>query len=236
MLLTKSQKISLLCIILLLSFSGYLFYLKWIKYQTEKSSQWEVSHVLDGDTVELFSPRDQKRIRVRMACMDAPEKDQFKIGDMSRKGLENKITQLQKLGQGQFQLQKTGVDIYGRTLGLLFHESLSASINELMIQQGFSFVHYVEGSVCLSLKSRLETWEFLAKQKGKGIFKYCGPKESVNSNCVKPWNWRKSSKKNYQNNQNYQKVKNKKLKYRSQPGLNAVEIAPKGFLSLNENF
>ena len=161
MLLSKSQKISLLGILLLLSFSGYLFYLKWKNYRIEKSSQWEVARVLDGDTVELVSSQDQTRIRLRMACMDAPEKDQFKIGDLSRKGLENKIAQIQKGGQGQFQLQKTGVDIYGRTIGLLFHESMSVSINELMIQQGFAFVHYLDGVGCSALKSRLETWEFL---------------------------------------------------------------------------
>jgi len=206
------QKTSILVIILLMGFAGYLFYQSWIKFRTQESLIWKVERVLDGDTVVLSDFKHPKvQLTVRLACIDAPEKSQPKIGRNAQIFLESLVQK----AQGIVHLKDAGKDHYGRTLGLIFAQNDSRSLNELLVQSGQVYAHYLYGPLCQNIKSRLETLAFLARQKNIGLYRSCAKPKM---NCVKPWIWRK------------------KLKHRPQTQLGAVEIAPKGFLSLDENF
>ncbi len=201
-------------IILLLLFAGYVFWQTWNNFRAQNQVSWEVQSVLDGDTVLLKSLSSRAaELTVRLACIDAPEKAQFRIGGYAKAMLEREIAK----GRNRIRLKNGGMDIYGRTLGLLFLENETISLNEKMIQKGGAHAHYLFGPLCQKQKERLLSYAFIATTKRLGIHKICS---EFKMDCEKPWLWRKKNK----------------LKHGAKTDLAAVEVAPKGFLPLHENF
>lgn len=128
--------------------------------------------VLDGDTVDVLV--DQRPVRVRLAEIDAPEKAQA-FGTKSRQALAAAVF------KQAVDVQTTGVDRYGRTIGTLLVDG--HSVNRMMVAQGMAWV-YLQYLVDRSL---LDV-EAAARASKAGLW--------VDSHAVAPWTWRAAKRRN----------------------------------------
>jgi micrococcal nuclease len=104
--------------------------------------------VMDGDTVMVL--RDGRKIKVRLANIDAPESDQA-YGLESRKYLADMLLQKQVLVDSQ------AMDVYGRMVAELSIDG--HSVNETMVSKGmaweYSHYHGNKRYVALGKQARL---------------------------------------------------------------------------------
>ena len=136
--------------------------------------------VLDGDTVLIArkreshagsSPRVRRAgglVKIRLAEIDAPEKDQA-YGSTSRSSLAEMV--LHK----QIQVHTVAIDKYGRTVAQL--EVNGLSVNEEMVRRGMAweYSHYHSDRRYISLEKE-------ARQARRGLWAQSDP--------VPPWLWR----------------------------------------------
>ena len=128
--------------------------------------------VIDGDTVILM--RGEKRLRVRLVGIDAPESSQrsldfIPIGYNSKKFLENLILNKRVWFISQ------GKGYYGRDLGEIVLGK--RSVNLLMLRKGQAVSYYG------NTESRFAQAEYMAKLKRLGIWETEG--------FLAPWKFRK---------------------------------------------
>jgi len=124
--------------------------------------------VMDGDTVMVL--RDGKKTKIRLANIDAPEKDQA-FGKQSRDSLREMI------GKKQVQIDSKAVDQYGRLVGLI---SLDGhNINQEQVQRGLAweYSHYHSDQTYIRLQNE-------AQRARRGLWTQANPQA--------PWQWRKS--------------------------------------------
>lgn len=124
--------------------------------------------VMDGDTVMVL--RDGQKIKIRLANIDAPEKDQ-PYGMQARQSL------LELVGKRQIQVTTQAVDQYGRTVGLISLDRLN--VNEEQVRRGMAweYSHYHSDRAYIVLQSE-------AQQARRGLWQQTSPQP--------PWQWRKS--------------------------------------------
>jgi endonuclease YncB( thermonuclease family) len=84
--------------------------------------------VMDGDTVMVL--RNGQKLKVRLANIDAPEKDQ-PFGKQSRDSL------LEMVGKKQVQIDSQAVDQYGRTVGLISVDG--GNVNQEQVKRGMAW-------------------------------------------------------------------------------------------------
>jgi micrococcal nuclease len=123
--------------------------------------------VMDGDTVMVL--RDGHKTKIRLANIDAPEKDQ-PFGKQSRDSLQEMV------GKEQVQIDSQAVDQYGRVVGLV---SLHGrNINQEQVQRGMAweYSHYHADKTYTGLQSD-------AQQARRGLWSQTSPQA--------PWQWRK---------------------------------------------
>jgi micrococcal nuclease len=122
--------------------------------------------VTDGDTFVM--QLKEGNIRVRLEGIDAPEKKQ-PFSHESKTFLEKYLNK-------ECRLQKTGVDRFGRTLGVLWVNGVN--INLLMVKEGYAwhFKKYSKDKV-------LAEAEADARKNKTGLWKEPEP--------IAPWDWRK---------------------------------------------
>lgn len=123
--------------------------------------------VLDGDSIVVLI--DGKRVQVRLAYIDAPEKCQDS-GTRARTVLTGLA--LDK----DVQLEVTGHDQYGRTLAMV-STAANGSINDAMIERGAAWVfrRYTDDAKMLALEAK-------ARRLQIGLW--------ADANPVAPWDWR----------------------------------------------
>jgi endonuclease YncB( thermonuclease family) len=85
--------------------------------------------VMDGDTVMVLRESGQK-LKIRLANIDAPEKDQ-PYGKQSRDSL------LEMLGRKQVQIDSRAIDKYGRVIGLVSVDGLD--VNQAQVKRGYAW-------------------------------------------------------------------------------------------------
>lgn len=143
--------------------------------------------VLDGDTVLVLreggsgaagdmsaSPlrgvRDGQRIKVRLAMIDAPEKDQ-EYGLASKRALDELV--LRK----QVQVTTQALDDYGRTVALL--EVAGLNVNKEQVRRGmaWNYSHFFRDPRYRALQEE-------AQQARRGLWQQDDP--------TPPWKWRKT--------------------------------------------
>jgi micrococcal nuclease len=130
-----------------------------------------VRYVYDGDTVKLQSLRSGTQFKLRLAHIDAPERNQ-PYGLKSRRALL-------KLCQGEaikVDAAFTGYDKYGRRIGSLYCNRIDAGL--YLIEQGLAwypsqYSHHPQASK-VAVK---------AKSKQTGLWQDAHP--------IPPWVWRK---------------------------------------------
>ena len=133
----------------------------------------EVLSVGDGDTITVTE--GSRRIKVRLACIDAPETSQSPYGMEARKKLQG----LLPIG-AQVTLKTKATDRYGRSVAEVFKGS--ANINQSLVGSGNAFVYWQYISGCdRQTYSRLEND---ARLKGAGVW-------SVPGGIQRPWDYRR---------------------------------------------
>jgi endonuclease YncB( thermonuclease family) len=126
----------------------------------------KILSVTDGDTFVM--QLKEVNIRVRLEGIDAPEKKQL-FSQESKAFLEKYLHE-------ECRLQKTGIDRFGRTLGVLWVNGVN--INLLMVKEGYAW-HFKK----YSKDKSLEEAEADARKSKKGLWKELAP--------IAPWDWRK---------------------------------------------
>jgi micrococcal nuclease len=124
--------------------------------------------VMDGDTVMVL--RDGQKIKVRLANIDAPEKDQ-PFGQQSRDSL------LEMVGKRQVQIDSQAVDQYGRIVGLISADGRNVNQEQVRRGMAWEYSHYHSDKTYVSLQSA-------ARQAHRGLWAQSSPQA--------PWQWRKA--------------------------------------------
>ena len=125
--------------------------------------------VMDGDTVMVL--RDGKKVKVRLANIDAPESDQ-EFGKESRQALANRV--LKK----QVHVNSQAVDKYGRMIAEISVDG--KSVNEEQVQKGMAweYSHFHSNKHYLSLNKQ-------AQQARRGLW-------AQTVKPISPEQWRKT--------------------------------------------
>lgn len=150
-------------VILIVAFLGYRLF-----SYSEGDVEHKVVAINDGDTLEMI--QNGKKIRVRLAYIDSPEKGQA-FGNKSRQYLAD-------LCFGKIvQLQHEGLDQYKRILGIVYLED-GTNINKEMIKAGMAwcYTQYAKDSTYAQLQHD-------AQKKKIGLW--------VDKHAVAPWEYRK---------------------------------------------
>ena len=125
--------------------------------------------VMDGDTVMVL--RDGKKIKVRMANIDAPESDQA-YGKESRQALLDRV--LQK----QVRIKSQAVDSYGRMIAEIRVDGRSVNEEQLRNGMAWEYSHFHSNKHLLALGKQ-------AQQEQRGLWSQSGQP-------IAPEQWRKT--------------------------------------------
>lgn len=151
-------RIAITCLALLFAITG------------QAENAYMVTHVYDGDTVELKNT--EGRFKLRLAGIDAPERNQA-YGQKSRRAL----AKLCKSDKVVVTAQILGTDKYNRSLGNLQCDHVDAGLH--LVEQGLAW-HYAKHSNNVSTQNA----ELVARQKKRGLWKDKKP--------MPPWVWRQT--------------------------------------------
>lgn len=125
--------------------------------------------VLDGDTVLVRRQTGTRPMRVRLADIDAPEKDQD-FGEAAKRSLA------EMLAGREVRIDPVSVDTYGRLVARLYTDD--ASVNEKMIRRGMAWEYSLHHGNREYLRLQDE-----ARQARRGLW--------AQRNPMPPWQWRK---------------------------------------------
>ncbi len=123
--------------------------------------------VMDGDTVMVL--RQGQKIKIRLANIDAPEKDQA-FGMQSRDSL------LQMLGGKRDQIDSLAADQYGRTVALVSADGRDVNQEQVRRGMAWEYSHYHADNTYVALQRE-------AQQAHRGLWAQASPQA--------PWLWRK---------------------------------------------
>jgi len=128
--------------------------------------------ITDGDTFTLLDA-DNKQIKIRLHGIDCPEGGQD-FGNRSKQHLSQLIFSKEVV------VDNKGLDRYGRTIGIVYLDSLN--VNEEMLRSGMAwhFKRYDKNKYWAGL-------EIEAREKKLGLW--------FQENPTAPWDWRSSKKK-----------------------------------------
>ncbi len=132
----------------------------------------KVIAVMDGDTVMVLREGGSgggQRIKVRLANIDAPEKDQ-PFGKQSRDSL------LEMIGKRQVQIDSLAVDQYGRVVGLISADGRNVNQEQVRRGMAWEYSHYHADKTYVDLQRA-------AQQAHRGLWAQSSPQA--------PWQWRK---------------------------------------------
>lgn len=135
---------------------------------------YHVYSITDGDSLTVL--QGKKRIKVRLACVDAPEISQSPFGLNSKHALQT----LLPIGS-QVALRTLVIDRYGRNVAEVIDGTVN--IGQRLVKRGDAFVYWKYISRCdRQIYAHLET---NARLKGKGVWSFPG-------GIQRPWMFRRS--------------------------------------------
>jgi len=143
--------------------------LVWILPAPAQTTTATVLSIGDGDTLRVST--GNRNLRVRLACIDAPESRQAPYGARAR-------AQLQALAPvgSAVALRIKATDRYGRSVAEVSHRG--RNVNQALVASGAAFVYWQFIAGCdRNTYSRLETE---ARLKGLGVW-------SVPEGVMRPW-------------------------------------------------
>ncbi len=130
----------------------------------------------DGDTLRVNQNR--QTVTVRLACIDAPERDQ-----PGGQAASNRLRQLLPRNQA-IRLIVVDTDQYGRKVAVAFANG--RSVNLQMVQEGQAVVYQQYLSNCPGSRNQLLAAERQARSARRGFW--------AQSNPVMPWDWRQGDR------------------------------------------
>lgn len=164
-----------LAILIALALTGWL---TWQALQQSISfgsrSPWTVLDVHDGDTLRV--QRGSQMLRVRLACIDAPELRQ-PWGKASRDHLRQIIDR----NRQQVFLKVSGQDRYGRTVAEVFAQGRFLQAEQVRAGLAYLYPQYLSSCPDAAVVQRAEA---IAKQQRVGVWRQ--------PNATRPWNYRRS--------------------------------------------
>lgn len=136
-----------------------------------------VVSVIDGDTLKLLTG-ERSEIKVRLACIDAPEKNQ-PYGKKAKHALSDFV-----YGK-TITVKEVDTDQYGRTLGQVYRDTLWA--NGEMVRQGYAWVYRPYA------KRHPELYQFEreARATQKGLWALPADQR------IPPWEWRRAEREHH---------------------------------------
>lgn len=126
----------------------------------------KVVNVADGDTITVL--HDNEQTKIRLACIDAPEKAQ-PFGNIANQHISEML-----FGK-EVRVVEQGRDRYGRTIGRVYLDEVDVSAEQ--IKQGMAWVYRK-----YSKEAALYQLEDEAKQHRLGLWADADP--------LPPWKWR----------------------------------------------
>lgn len=126
--------------------------------------------VADGDTLTVYN--GQAQLRIRLAEIDAPEKDQ-PFGHRAKQSLSQMCFKRKAV------VEVRGRDRYGRVIGRVSCDGVDA--NAMQVSRGLAWVYESYASDRL-----LFAFQRAARNSGVGLW--------ADSSPVAPWEWRKASR------------------------------------------
>ena len=159
--------------VLVLLLAGVLLLIPACAAVSQPPGSTSVVSVGDGDSIQVR--QDGQLLRVRLACIDAPEQTQRPHGQRAHRQLRQQLP----IGSTVVLAVKT-TDRYGRTVAEVYHRN--RNINLAMVEAGEAFVyprhlHQCNGQDYTDAEQR-------ARQRGKGIWQQ---PEGI----MRPWNARR---------------------------------------------
>ena len=136
-------------------------------------AQWRVDRVFDGDSVRLID-KDGQRVAVRLAGIDAPEKNQA-YSDRSRQNLISLMADCQP----ELSVQK--IDRFGRSVGQMFCGERDLSLAQLERGYAWHFTRYAREQP-VELRSSYREAQERAKAAKLGLWH--------DDNPIEPWVYR----------------------------------------------
>lgn len=133
----------------------------------------------DGDTLRVRSPELNTVLKIRFACIDAPELKQ-PMGEESRNYLRSLINK----GNGRVRVQPIVVDRYGRTVAQLWNSN--GLVQSQMVVAGMAYGYQQYKKDCPSWEA-IESTEVQAQKFKVGLWKLPNGGE-------RPWNYRKAKR------------------------------------------
>lgn len=140
-----------------------------------QNTLFQVVSTRDGDDVTVS--RGSQRMSIRLACIDAPEREQKPWGKQSA----DRFKQLLPPGQ-TVRLRVVNTDTSGRTVAEVYRGN--QSVNLQMVQEGQAVVYPQHLNNCAATKDQYLQAEATAKQQRKGFWNQAKP--------VMPWDFRRS--------------------------------------------
>ena len=140
----------------------------WANVALAEEYSAKVIVVIDGDTLVVL--HNNAKVKIRLANIDAPEKDQpF--------GMDARQAMVGMVYKKQVQIDSKTVDKYGRTVALVSVDGLN--VNEDMVKRGMAweYSYYKLGRVYMALQSE-------AQQARRGLWSERSP--------IAPWVWRRT--------------------------------------------
>lgn len=142
-----------------------------------QNALFKVVSTRDGDDVTVS--RGSERLRIRLACIDAPEMEQKPWGQQSAQRLK----QLLPAGQ-TVQLRVVNTDESGRTVAEVYRGN--QSVNLQMVKEGQAVVYPHHINNCAASKNQYLQAEATAKQQRLGFWNQSQP--------ITPWDFRRSQR------------------------------------------
>ncbi len=127
----------------------------------------KVIMVMDGDTVLVL--RGNQKIKVRMANIDAPERNQT-FGQQARDSLQEMI------GRTQVQIDSQAVDQYGRIIGVIALDGRDINREQVRRGMAWEYSNFHSDKAYIGLQKE-------ARQMRRGLWSQAAPQA--------PWEWRK---------------------------------------------
>ncbi|MEM6433605.1 MAG: thermonuclease family protein [Cyanobacteria bacterium P01_D01_bin.115] len=143
-----------------------------VQEEAAASNVYTVTRIYDGDTIDAF--KDGKTIKVRLACIDAPEADQPPHGQAA-------TDRLSSLVPGQVLLNIVDEDHYGRSVAEVYTPE-GAFLNLQMLESGNAVVYTEYLASCGDNANRLLAAEDRARSTGQGVW--------ADAAFVMPWDYR----------------------------------------------
>jgi endonuclease YncB( thermonuclease family) len=129
----------------------------------------KVIWVMDGDTVLVL--KGGQKIKIRLANIDAPEKDQD-YGTASRDSLIGLVQ------RKEVRVDTLALDKYGRTVALLHVDGVNVDEEQVRRGMAWEYSHYHSDRRYIALQQE-------ARQAGRGLW--------AQPNPTPPWQWRKQN-------------------------------------------